>query len=428
MGAQKGKPHRSPRTGSVDRCTDTRTGQIYFRGRARVRGKQCTVVVTIPRERPRDQRGKPRSEKSYEDECWTRLKAKIRAADQGEVVDTARDRLFSTEIEAWLNGREQNLRDRSWENYSSIAKGHLIPAFGHLMLSEIGRDAITRMLAAKGKPHVVALPKGGERQRPGLSKARLSLIHTVLRACLHQAKSDGRPVQQAALDVKGPSIEKRARFAASPEQVRTLFDALEANGDRLWALWVTAFYTGCRLGELLGLRVENVDLERRVALIVEAMHPRPSEEAGKTWRPTKTQNMVEKPLSNEAVRVLRLHLLRRDRERQAAGEAWRERALLFSDEAGAPLTQARARSQFEIALRRCGLPYFPPKQLRHTFGTNLRRAGADLDTTRRLMGHQRVSTTAEVYVQRVSENELAAVDSLERLVSRNGGAGSGTGV
>jgi site-specific recombinase XerD len=59
-----------------------------------------------------------------------------------------------------------------------------------------------------------------------------------------------------------------------------------------------------------------------------------------------------------------------------------------------------------------GLGYFPPKQLRHTFGTNLRCAGADLDTTRRLMGHQRVSTTAEVYVQRVSENELAAVDSL----------------
>jgi integrase len=268
------------------------------------------------------------------------------------VLDTAKDRLFATELNAWLEGREHNLRDRSLENYRSIARGHLIPALGHLKLSEITRDTINRLLAAKARPQTVSSADGAERQRPGLSKARLSLIHTILHACLSQARSDGRPVQQSALDARGPSVERKRRFAASPEQVRTLFDHLERTQDRLWALWVLGFYTGCRLGELLGLRLESVDLEKRVVLIVEAMHPRPNED--RAWRPTKTQNMVEKPLAGEAVRVLRLHLLRREREQAAAGERWVEKGLVFCNEDGTPLTQARARSRFAIALRTLG--------------------------------------------------------------------------
>lgn len=81
-----------------------------------------------------------------------------------------------------------------------------------------------------------------------------------------------------------------------------------------------------------------------------------------------------------------------------------------------PLTQARARSHFAIALRRHGWTYFPPNQLRDSFGTSLRRAGVGLDTTSRLIAHRRVSTTAEVSIQPVTELELAAVNELEWLV------------
>jgi hypothetical protein len=47
------------------------------------------------------------------------------------------------------------------------------------------------------------------------------------------------------------------------------------------------------------------------------------------------------------VRVLRLHLPRREREQAAAGERWAEKGLVLCNEDGTPLTQARARSQFE---------------------------------------------------------------------------------
>ncbi len=50
-------------------------------------------------------------------------------------------------------------------------------------------------------------------------------------------------------------------------------------------------------------------------------------------------------------------------------------------------------------------------RLRHTFGTRLLHAGADLETLRDLMGHADISTTAR-YVSSTDERKRAAVAAL----------------
>jgi hypothetical protein len=180
------------------------------------------VGVPKPEEGNGHRRGRQRSERRYEEECWRRLRQKIREAQAGTVVDRSKDRLFSTQAEAWLAEQEHTLRDRSLENYRSIVVGHLIPALGQLMLSEVTRDAVTRMLAEKARPRTVRLKDGTERRKPGLSKARLGLFHTITMACLKAAKNEGRPVADAVLGLKAPSLDKKPRFAASPEQSDSL--------------------------------------------------------------------------------------------------------------------------------------------------------------------------------------------------------------
>jgi hypothetical protein len=67
----------------------------------------------------------------------------------------------------------------------------------------------------------------------------------------------------------------------------------------------------------LALACGGADLTlQRVVQVIEGMHPRPKEE--RNWRPTKTSNMVEKPLSDEAIRALQEHRVRQDAERIAA--------------------------------------------------------------------------------------------------------------
>jgi integrase len=258
---------------------------------------------------------------------------------------------------------------------------------------------------------------GGKKRKPkALSADRLNMLHVVLLGALKAAAEEGRPLRKGVLVVKAPTIQRKRKFYATPKQVLGLFTHLRATRDRYYALWVLAFFTGCRLGELLGLRWTDVDWERRVATIAEKLPARPDRSQPR-WEPTKTGIESEKPLPPAALTALRWHRLRQAAERK---EWQRDHGLVFCREDGGPETQARARSQFRIALKGAGLPWFPPKQLRHTCATLMRVAGNDLDLVSRLIGHRDVGTTAGVYIQPVGPLERAAVERLQALVFGEG--------
>jgi len=59
------------------------------------------------------------------------------------------------------------------------------------------------------------------------------------------------------LRIEKPAVRSKVRIVASPKEVSTRLSALDP-ADR--PFWATAFYTGLRRGELIGLRWEDVDL------------------------------------------------------------------------------------------------------------------------------------------------------------------------
>ena len=56
------------------------------------------------------------------------------------------------------------------------------------------------------------------------------------------------------------------------------------------------------------------------------------------------------------------------------------------------------------------VPILTAHELRHTYGTYLRRHGADIYTIQKLLGHKDINVTAEIYVH----NEL---DTLREAVT-----------
>ena len=62
--------------------------------------------------------------------------------------------------------------------------------------------------------------------------------------------------------------------------------------------------------------------------------------------------------------------------------------------------------------RRAGLPEVTPHVLRHTFAKHVLDAGEDLATVQRLLGHERLETTA-IYIQPTARDLEEAVRRLE---------------
>jgi integrase/recombinase XerD len=100
------------------------------------------------------------------------------------------------------------------------------------------------------------------------------------------------------------------------------------------------------------------------------------------------------PLAPEAVELLH-HYLRLERPNLATPALF---VSLKGRARGARMTPAGLRSLFRYHRRTTGIKKANPHRFRHTFGTDMVRAGVSLPALMRLMGHANIQTTL-IYVE-----------------------------
>lgn len=159
--------------------------------------------------------------------------------------------------------------------------------------------------------------------------------------------------------------------------------------DHIEPLVLLALNTGLRRGDLLALRWDSIDLERRQITLVIRKSSHARRKAGRRVDP------VTLPLTSEAVTVLR---------------QWREQApgeLVFMGSTGKAITDVK--NGFEALLKKAGIDNFRFHDLRHTFASRLVMAGVDLNTVRELMTHSDIKMTL-IYAHLSPDHKAAALD------------------
>lgn len=215
-----------------------------------------------------------------------------------------------------------------------------------------------------------------------------------------------------AADLSLPAIPRLERIPWSPAE-RDAFLAAHPE-----PLWIAAAFTGLRLGELLGLRWEDVDLDRRVLVVRHSLTRLPSSGRGtryeltepKTPRSRRTVPLL--PVVVESLRTLRKARLA---ESPVAGAI--DQGLVFATPAGSPLDAAAVSRRFRELVEASGLPRIRLHDLRHGFASDLIASGVDLATVGSILGHSNIGTTVDVYGHLTEGHKRAAV---ERLAGANG--------
>ena len=192
-----------------------------------------------------------------------------------------------------------------------------------------------------------------------------------------------------SVGLSAPSGDGRLPRVLKQDELTALLDdpapAAEAPGVRARddAVLEVLYGSGLRVGELCGLDVGDLDLERGRALV---------------WGKGDKRRAV--PLSEHAVSALRVWL--RDGRSHVAGDASPTSAL-FLNRRGRRLGPRDVR---RILDRRSAAPTHP-HALRHTFATHLLDGGADLRAVQELLGHADLATTQRY--THVSRERLRAV-------------------
>jgi integrase len=162
-------------------------------------------------------------------------------------------------------------------------------------------------------------------------------------------------------------------------------------------------YCGLRWSEMAALRVSDVDLAARRVRVVE----RTTEIGGRL------NTAAPKPKKAREVAIPRAvaHVLAgRTRDR-------RPDQLVFTRPTGAPLRNLNWRRDvhWNQVCREVGLDGVTPHDLRRTFGSLARFAGADLKYIQKALGHSSITVTASIYAH-LFDSELDQVsDALDRL-------------
>jgi integrase/recombinase XerD len=219
-------------------------------------------------------------------------------------------------------------------------------------------------------------------------RRRLAAVRGLIREMLERKVIERDPA--TALNLRPhPRPLPRTLGRADTEALIKAIDTGTLRGKRDRAMLELAYGCGLRVSELVGLRLNQVNLDARVVIVV-----------GKGDK----ERIV--PVGRAALRALKSYLVERQKavlaQSPADGRARRGAAVVAMRPTSAVfitrLGRAMTRQGFFKALKGWAasdprLAWISPHTLRHCFATHLLEGGADLRAVQEMLGHADISTT-----------------------------------
>ena len=314
-------------------------------------------------------------------------------AQQGDGLYVAPNKqTFQQYFEAWATDwLPMQVGPSTRESYANWGK-HLIAAFGAKPIQQIrGGDLNRAYLAAAAK---------------GLSPSTVKLIHVLARRVLGHALRQGDIKRNPCDEIDAPKVAPKEAAILRPEEIPVMLETLR--GTALYPIAVVALGTGMRRGELCALTWGAVDLDAGKLEVRQSLEQ--TRKGGLRFKEPKTKHGRRSiSLPPSVVACLQEHRLSQLelRMRLGLGKPPAD-ALVFGSPEGKPPSPNYIGESFRDAMVRAGLPHVTLHSLRHSHASMLIRAGEDIVTVSRRLGHGSPTITLGVYAHVVSTKDGAA--------------------
>jgi integrase len=182
-----------------------------------------------------------------------------------------------------------------------------------------------------------------------------------------------------------------------------------AAGDFYDPLWLLLLSTGLRRSEALGVRWHDLDLDRGLLSVRQAVvtvHGEPVVGLPKSAAATRTVL-----LDADTVAALRAHR-KRQAARQLAAAIWAEGDLVFTTGHGKPLHPGNIHRRYKELIAQAGVPDITMHDNRHTHATILLADRVPVKVVSERLGHARTSVTMDIYAHALPEMQEEAAASI----------------
>jgi integrase len=307
-------------------------------------------------------------------------------------------------LDRWMNDVVRGtVRESTYSRDKYLVTNHIKPALGRLKLTNL--NAL----------HLQGFYR--DRLDSGLSGSTVQKMHHVLHKALAQAVKWYLIPRSPADSVKAPRPTAKEMHPLSAAEARLLLTT--AQGDRLEALYELAIQTGMRQGELLGLKWEDVDLDRQTVRVRWTLTRKGSDTGGSYGFGAPKTKMSRRTvrLTGRTVDALRGHRARQAKEKLRVGALYQDRGLVFAGERGGIINPSNLRNRsFKPLLAKADLPSITFHDLRHTCASLLFQRNIHPKFVQELLGHASVAITLDTYSHMLPGMGGEAADAMDEAL------------
>lgn len=350
--------------------------------------------------------GKP-NRKSVYGKTETEVKRKLRQLLKNgeEYLLNKKKQSFGEYILVWLETfKKIKLKPSSYDRLETTIKCHIIPANGYIQIHALTSLDIQR--------HI------NKMQEDGYSFSTIKKVYLAYNACLKAALYDDviskNPCYTVTLPNEDELESKEIKILSAEEQERFIREAKRKyrNGKNIYRLgyaFILVLNTGIRLGELLAIRWDKIDFERRIMTVnssCKMVKNRNKKDESKNYvmneGSTKSKSGNRKiPLNDDALDALY-------EMKKVTGNF----NYVMTTSKGKIITPRSITNTIECIYANSDNEKDALHKLRHTFASNLFRRGVDIKIISKFLGHSNVSITYNIYIHIIEELEFEAVEKL----------------
>jgi integrase len=355
-------------------------------------------------------RAKKIGEKKLAQEIASKIQARLVLGDAGFLKKDQENEIPT--FKQYVYGWESNPADLGWfekvaklslknstvTGYKRILETQLIPTFGSTHLNEITSRAIGDFIYAK--------------ITGGLRSGTVKNIKNCLSAILqHALTPDGyinvNPARGVIVPHPESEVPSREPNPFTWEEREHLENIFLKHFPRYYPLILCGFRSGCRIGELIGLQIGDLDFYNGL-LIVQRNVTR-----GKVTTPKTESSKRSVRMTNQLMQVLKKH--RQTAKEEKIKKSWDAvPEWIFYNEAGAFINYYDwIYRVWNRAMELSGLARRTPHDMRHTYATLRLSKGDSLAEVSKEMGHGSTNITYKTYYKFLPNESSSDINELD---------------